>query len=226
MKAKGPNLAFSSPSRPRRKNRRIVAPMPPATTKPAPSAPAATTGRWARSLPPISVASPRPVRRSSTASASWSRSVAISRRTSAVVRLFVAAIGPQRLRSQSGLFESLFGHRRRPLLDHAQSSQDKQEADKDERTKDDEQGCPRRHDERQRCRRRRQAEPEREEQEDARARDESDAHAESSDLSFELKRGKLQLETRERAGMLGNLLGRRPDAAVLSLAGGHVPSSR
>src|SRR5919204_252431 len=120
MNAKGPTLAFSLPSRPRRKNSRIVAPSPPASTKPAPSAPAATIGRRARSLPVTSVASPRPARRSSAAAASWSRSLAIARRTSCGERVLARAIALQCLRGQTRLGNCLLRHRRHASLHSGQ----------------------------------------------------------------------------------------------------------
>src|SRR6266567_3511429 len=81
-------------SRPRRKIKRAVAPIPPARTKPAPRAPAATSGSLLLSLPATSVASPTPSRSDPTAWASRSRSASISRRTSSSVRVGIA---PQRL---------------------------------------------------------------------------------------------------------------------------------
>src|SRR6185436_6078759 len=111
-------------------SKRIVAPTPPARKKPAPSAPAATTGSLDRSLAATFVASPMPSRSCSTAVASWRRSASISRRTVSGVRplaLAVAAIGFQRLLSQLGLADGLLGHRRRgaPDLDTRDQAEDR-----------------------------------------------------------------------------------------------------
>src|SRR4051812_14712451 len=96
----------------------MVAPIPPATTKPAPSVPTATIGRCGRSLAATFVASPISVRRSSTASTSPSRSAAISRRTCSGVRLLplLVAIAPQRVRRPPGLVDRLLRDGRCALL--------------------------------------------------------------------------------------------------------------
>src|SRR4051795_183077 len=153
MNANGPTLAFSLPSRPRRKKSRMVAPTPPAMKKPAPSAPAATTGRCALSFPLTSVASPRPTRRSSTASASWSRSAAISRRTSSVVRvrLSVAAIGLQSLCREPRLRQRLLGDGWTALPDQLAADEGEQQAEEHQAAEDDQEGGPGRDDERE-CR--------------------------------------------------------------------------
>src|SRR5919108_1931378 len=136
MKENGPTRARSCPSRPRRKRKRIVAPRPPARKKPAPSAPAATTGSRSRILPATSVASPSPARRSSTASASCSRSAAMSRRTSSAVRE-LRAIAPQGLRRQLCLPQGLLRHRRRAPLDLAQADKQEDERHQEQASEDD-----------------------------------------------------------------------------------------
>src|ERR671931_435237 len=166
MNAKGPTLAFSLPSRPRRKNSRIVAPSPPASTKPAPSAPAATIGRRARSLPVTSVASPRPARRSSAAAASWSRSLAIARRTSCGERVLARAIALQCLRGQTRLGNCLLRHRRHASLHSGQPDERENRLNEHEPAADDEQREPGRDDERKRRSRGSEREPERQEEED------------------------------------------------------------
>src|SRR5206468_9278411 len=83
---KRPAWAFVSPSRPRRKISRAVAPTPPASRKPMPSAPIVASGRFARSFARTSVATLKLSRSDSAAPASSSRSDSISRRTSATVR--------------------------------------------------------------------------------------------------------------------------------------------
>src|SRR5205814_550627 len=131
--------SFSSPSRPRRISSRAVAPMPPAATKPSPSAPAATSGSFPRSFPATSVASPSPSRSSSTAVASRSRSVRMSSRTTSVVRpLAGAAIALDRLRGQLRLFDRLLRDRRCPLLDHPERKDPEQTDEAEERARDDE----------------------------------------------------------------------------------------
>ena len=73
-----PTRTFSCPSRPRRAKYRIVAPTPPASTKPTDAAAPATIGSFDFSLPVMSVASPSSSRRCSTAPASCSRSASRS----------------------------------------------------------------------------------------------------------------------------------------------------
>src|SRR5262245_40822417 len=90
--------------------------MPPARMKPAPIAPAVTTGSFARIFLPTFVASLISERSVSTASASWLRSVSISRRTCSAVRL-LPAIGLERARGQLRLLDRLLRHRGRALLD-------------------------------------------------------------------------------------------------------------
>src|SRR3954468_250845 len=193
----------------------MVAPTPPARTKPAPSALAAVSG----SFPRRSAASPMPVRRSSTAPASWSRSVAMSRRTSSVERSLASAIA-NRFRRQLGFSNRLLRHRRRPLLDRAEASEEKNHGKKDERPADDQKRGPHRENECKRHCRGGEPEAEREESEDAGRDRHADADAEGRDLALDLEKRELELEPCERAGVLGNVLGGRADA-VVSLLGGH-----
>src|SRR5688500_7664487 len=172
MNANGPKRAFSRPSRPRRNRSRAAAPTPPAITNPAPNAPAATAGSRPRSLAPTSVASPSPVRRCSTASASCSRSDAISRRTSATERLLVVAIALQRLRGQTSFCYGLLGNRRRAFLDRAQPDEAEDERDQDERSENDQERRPDGQHERDRGRAGGEAEAECIEEEDRRSDDE------------------------------------------------------
>ena len=98
-KEKRPKRALSAPRC--RPISRIVAPIPPAMTNPAASAPAVITGSFARTFAPMSVASRISSRRWSTAPASCSRSAWISCRTWSGVRWFVlVAIGLERLRRE------------------------------------------------------------------------------------------------------------------------------
>src|SRR3954471_23132030 len=117
------------------------------------------------SFPRRLAASPIPVRRSSTAPASWSRSVAMSRRTSSVERSLASAIA-NRFGRQLGFSNCLLGNRRRALLDSAQAGEQKNGGEKDERSADDQERGPHRQDERERSRRGREPEAEREEPED------------------------------------------------------------
>src|SRR5947208_8906559 len=174
MNAKGPKRAFSRPSRPRRKRSRIVAPTPPARMNPVPSAPAATTGSRARSLPATSVASPSPARRSSTASASCSRSLAIARRTSCVVRLLVAAIALERLRRQPRFGDGLLWDGRHALLDHPEPDEGEEARQKRQASEHDHEREPSREHGRERRGDRCEAEPQSEEEEDSRPADEPD----------------------------------------------------
>src|SRR6185436_20460608 len=141
---KRPSFTRSRPSRPRRATKRIVAPTPPARTKPAPSALAAMSG----SLPRRFVASPMPARRSSTAPASSSRSVAMSRRTSSAERASAAI--PNRLGRELGLPNRLLGYGRRAFLDHVQPDEQKNGGEKGEHAEDDQERGPHRQDERER----------------------------------------------------------------------------
>ena len=121
-------------SRPLRARKRIVAPIPPARKKPAPSAPAATTGRFARSLAATFVASPRPSRSCSTASASSRRSRSISRRSVSGVRPFRLVGGHSTFsasRRQLRLPDRLLRHRRRRRLDPAHGEQAEQRGDRE-----------------------------------------------------------------------------------------------
>ena len=69
-----------------------------------------------------------------------------------------------------------------------------------------------------------EAETEREEAEDSSADGQPDPHSERGHLALYLEERKLELEAGEGAGMLGDVLRRRPNP-VLSLLGEHVPSS-
>src|SRR5215213_4067788 len=199
MREKRPSFTRSRPSRPRRATKRIVAPTPPARTKPAPSALAAMSGSFARRL----AASPMPARSSSTAPASCSRSVAMSRRTSSVERSLASAIA-DRFRRQLGFSNCLLRHRRRTLLDGAQTREKENHREKDEHSADDQEGCPGREDEGERSRTGREPEAEREESEDACRDRHADAHAERGDLAFDLEKRKLELESGKRASVLGD----------------------
>src|SRR6185436_19086672 len=177
---KRPSFTRSRPSRPRRATKRIVAPTPPARTKPAPSALAAMSG----SLPRRFVASPMPARRSSTAPASSSRSVAMSRRTSSVERLSASAIA-NRLRRQLGFPNRLLRNRRRAPLDHAQPGEQKDDGEQGQDPEDDQERSPHGQDERERCGSSRKPEAQGEEPEDCRG----DRHADP-----DTKRGNLALD--------------------------------
>src|SRR2546428_8800943 len=124
---------------------RAVAPTPPASKKPAPSAPTATTGRFERSLAPMFVASPISSRSVSAAPASCSRSDSMSRRTSSSVRLLLPAIGFQRLRRQLRLADGLLGERRRPLLDLHDPDRAEKQCKQEQDAGCDQEREPRRH---------------------------------------------------------------------------------
>src|SRR5829696_4229465 len=235
MMVKRPTRAFSVPSRPRRKKRRAVAPMPPPNRNPAPSAPAATAGRFARSFAETLVASPISSRSSSTACASWSRSCSMSRRTCSAV-LPLAAIALQRLLRELRLADRLLGNRRSPLLHAPAADQREHERDEEQEAGDDQQRRPRRE---ERCESgcdRGEREPQREQAENGAAHEEPGADSERGDLALQLERRKLELELNERFRMLGDVLDNRSEAATvcvgrpadlgLSVWGGHVPSSR
>ena len=65
-----------------------------------------------------------------------------------------------------------------------------------------------------------------EEPEQGRADQEAGAEPEARDLRLQLQACELHLESRQRARVLGDLLGRGSDSQAISLAGVHVPSSR
>src|SRR3954468_1161420 len=182
--AKRPTRARSRPSRPRRAAKRIVAPTPPASTNPAPSALAATSGSFPRRRAVTSVASPIPARRSSTAPASCSRSEAMSRRTSSAERPSGPAIA-NRLRGQLGFVDRLLRHRRRALLDRAQSEQQENRGYEDECGEYDQERQPHVEHDRERGDRGGEAESEREEPEHGSADGKADAEAQSRDLAFD-----------------------------------------
>src|SRR6266496_4651934 len=120
-------------------------PTPPARKKPAPSAPAATAGRFERSFPLMSVASASPPRRSSTASASWSRSASMSWRTWAGVRPLRAAISLQRLRRPPRFLDRLLGKRRGRFADQQHSHAREHRCEHEQDPCRDQQGQPGRH---------------------------------------------------------------------------------
>src|SRR5580765_8747236 len=114
---KRPSLALVSPSRPRLKISLAVAPTPPARRNPIPRAPAATTGRLARSFPVMSVASLISSRRLSAAPARCSRSTSMSLRTWSTVRERLVAIALQHLGRQLRFEDRLLRHGWRASLD-------------------------------------------------------------------------------------------------------------
>src|SRR6266536_4053508 len=225
MRENGPSLAFVVPSRPRRASNRNVAPIPPPRKKPAPSAPAATRGSFERSFAPMFVTSASPPRRSSTADASCSRSVSMSRRTCFAVRPLRAGIALQRFRSPPRLRDRLLG-KRGGLADQPERNPRKYRGEPEQDAGRDQQRQPGRHRRRQRRGDRREGEAQSEEGEQEPTDAEGDADPEPGDLLLQLEDGKLELEPRQATRVLGDLLGGRPDAVRLSLAGGHVPSSR
>src|SRR2546430_5957360 len=97
-------------------SRRIVAPTPPATTKPTPKAAAVAAG----SLPLRLAMLPTPSRRSSTEAARRSRSASMSRRTCSAVRVLLETIVPPRLAPQLRLADRQLPCDRRSLLDRHQ----------------------------------------------------------------------------------------------------------
>src|ERR1043166_7358475 len=99
---------------------RIVAPIPPARMKPAPSAAAVATGSLPLSFPLMFVASPSPARRPSTATARRPRSASMSGRPSAADLPLRVAIALQRLRRELRLADRLLGNGRGALLQRAQ----------------------------------------------------------------------------------------------------------
>src|SRR3989449_9516165 len=117
-----------------------VAPPPPASRKPAPRAPTATTGRFERSLAPMFVASPISSRSVSAAPARCSRSDSMSRRTCSSVRLLLPAIALQRLRRQLRLADRLLRDRRRPLRDLPNPEHAQRECKHEEDSSRDQQG--------------------------------------------------------------------------------------
>src|ERR671936_817388 len=197
--------AYVRPSRPRRIKRRAVAPIPPARTKPAPSAPTATTGSFARSFPVRSAASPTSSRSSSTAAASCSRSASMSRRTSSVVRPLRPGIALQRGLGELGLADRLLGHGRCSLLDAREREHPEQAGDEEERGTDDEEREPGRDRRRETGRGRREQERDREEGKDGSAETEADPESERGDLPAHLELRELELEAGERARVLGDL---------------------
>src|SRR5437016_707529 len=199
----------------------------PAPNKPAPSAPAATSGRFERSLRLMSVTSAMPPRRFSTAPASCSRSASMSPRTCSGVRPLGVAIALQRLRGQSCFLDRLLRQRRGRLADHRPGQEREQRSEPEQNASSDQEGQPGRHRRREPSRDRREDEREREHDEQKRARTQPDPDPELGDLLLELEDRELELEPRKAARVLGDLLSGRPDAGVgLSLAGGHVPSNR
>src|SRR6185312_11999775 len=101
-------------------------------------------------LPRRFAASPMPVRRSSTAPASSSRSVAMSRRTSSVERSSAAIAN--RLRRQLGFSNRLLRNRRSALLDRLQPDEQKNGGQQGQHPEDDQERSPGWQDERERCR--------------------------------------------------------------------------
>src|SRR6478672_1124127 len=184
----------------------MVAPIPPAMTKPAASAPAVIMGSFARTFAPMSVASRISSRRWSTAPASCVRSVSISCRTWSGVRWFVlVAIGLDRLRRELRLEDRLLGDGGRSLLDPVDRDQAEDRADEEQAAGDDQDREPRRHRGRQPSGDRREQESEPVEREDGGADREADAHAEVRDLLLELELRQFELKPEERAGVLGDL---------------------
>src|SRR5439155_25719813 len=210
----GPTLAFVVPPRPRRASNLIVAPTPPAAKKPAPSAPAATSGRFERSLRLMSVTSAMPPRRFSTAPASCSRSASMSPRTCSGVRPLGVAIALQRLRGQSCFLDRLLRQRRRRLADHHLGEEREQRGECEQDAGGDQKGQPRRHGGREAGRDRRKDEREPEDDEQKRARTKPKPDPERGDLLPELEDRELEFEPREAARVLGDLLRGGPDASV------------
>src|SRR3954454_9387700 len=227
IREKRPAFALTSPSRLRRIRSRIVAPMPPALTKPSPNAPAAKTGSFDCSLPETSVAAPISARSSSTALARPSRSA----RSSSRIRssLLVVAI-LQRLRRQPGFLDRLLRNGRRRLRHGRDADEAEHAGDHEQDAGDDQQREPHRHGGGQRGRDRREREAEHEEQEDRGADEESDADPEGGRLPLQLRECELDLEVDDRADALADRLRGGPQApfacAGLTSVGGHGLSNR
>ena len=116
-------------------------------------------------------------------------------------------------------------NRRRALLDRAQPDEQKNDGEQGQDPEDDQERSPHGQDERERCGSSGKSEAQGEEPEDCRGDRHADPDTERSNLALDLEQRELELETRQRARVLGDLLGRRP-YAVLSLLGGHGLSSR
>src|SRR5438876_4322626 len=179
--------------------------MPPARTKPAASAPAATTGSFALSF---SVTSMFP-RRESTACASCSRSDSISLRISLGLRWSVG-MGLDHLRRPLRLLDRLLGNRGRALLERRERASGEAEREQERPSGHDQDCGPGGDDERERGGDAREREAEREEQEEDRAGAETDRESERLRLAAELGGRELDLEAGERARGLGDLLDCRP----------------
>src|SRR5262245_19726418 len=133
--------------------------MPPERMKPAPIAPAVTTGSLARIFLPTFVASLISARSVSTASASWLRSASISRRTCSAVRL-LPAIALERGLCRLRLRDRLLRHRGRALLDLGAGDQRADRGQDEEAEHDDQEREPGVEERRERRGNRREQEPE------------------------------------------------------------------
>src|SRR5262249_24418249 len=134
------------PSRLFRARSRAVAPMPPQRTKPAPSAPTASTGSFPRSVLATSVAFWTSARSVSTDVASCDRSDSISRRTSSAERSGCAAIAAQDLLCPLCLIDRLLRDRRRTALEWLDGDERQNGDDEQQHASDDEQRRPGRQD--------------------------------------------------------------------------------
>ena len=192
-----------------------LAPIPPARKKPAPSAPAATIGEVRAQLggDVRRLAEPVPQLLDRLGElAALALDLAAQRVGRAPVQASVVAIRLQRFGRQLRLADGLFGDGRRCALDPALGKQAEQRRDGEEAQGHDQERQPGVEHDRERDGRGREEEAEPVERDDGRADAEPDAGPEQAGLLLQLQPGELELELRERAGVLGDLLGRGADA--------------